>query len=236
MDIIIDDYEFINFKDDNIEINFSTAKNDLDFNIATSKGLNNLENIKKWFHVKEIGYLKQTHSDHIYMYDGIVHQGDAIFTDKPNVAIGIFTADCVPVLIYSKTKSIIAAVHSGWKGTFFEIVYKTIKKIVDVYSVDINDIKVYIGPHNKACCYEFGKDVVEQFYKKSIYKNINFYNNGKLNLEVCILKQLIEAGVPEENIKTLNICTFCNDEYDLFSYRRQKMNSGRLYSFIYMKE
>lgn len=235
MNISVGNYEFINFKDDNIRINFSTAKNNLDFNISTTKGLDNLENIKKWFSVKEVGYLKQTHSDYIHLYDGIVHTGDAIITNKPNVAIGVFTADCVPILIYSKTKSVIAAIHSGWKGTFLEIVYKTIKKIVDIYSVDIKDLKVYIGPHNRECCYEFGKDVAAQFYEKDIYKNIKFYNNGKLNLEACIVKQLAEVGVLKKNIKSLNICTFCNDKYELFSYRKQSVNYGRMYSFIYMK-
>lgn len=235
MNISIDNYEFINFKDDNIRINFSTAKNNLDFNISTSKGLDNLENIKKWFSVREVGYLKQTHSDYIHLYDGLVHEGDAIITDKPNIAIGVFTADCVPILIYSKAKSVVAAVHSGWKGTFLEIVYKTIDRIIDIYSVDIKDIKVYIGPHNRECCYEFGEDVAKEFYKKDIYKDIKFYNSGKLNLEVCIIKQLTEVGVLRENIKSLNICTYCNDKYDLFSYRKQKMNYGRMYSFIYMK-
>ncbi|AGK97292.1 peptidoglycan editing factor PgeF [Clostridium pasteurianum] len=235
MNITVDNYQFINFEDDNIRINFSTAKNNLDFNMSTSEGIENLENIKKWFQVEEVGYLKQTHSDKIYLYDGIVHEGDAIITDKPNVAIGVFTADCVPVLIYSKDRSIIAAVHSGWKGTFLEIVYKTIKRIVDMYSVDVKDIKVYIGPHNRECCYEFGKDIAEKFYEKDIYKNIKFYNNGKLNLEACILRQLVKIGVLKENIKSLNICTFCNDRYELFSYRKQKVNYGRMYSFIYMK-
>lgn len=235
MNITVDNYQFINYEDDNIKINFSTAKNNLDFNMSTSEGIKNLENIKKWFQVDEIGYLKQTHSDKICLYDGIVHEGDAIITDKPNVAIGVFTADCVPVLIYSKDRSIIAAVHSGWKGTFLEIVNKTVKKIVSMYSVDIKDIRVYIGPHNRECCYQFGKDIAEKFYEKDIYKNIKFYNNGKLNLETCIIKQLVEIGVLKENIKSLNICTFCNDEYELFSYRKQKVGYGRMYSFIYMK-
>lgn len=235
MNITVDNYEFINFEDDNIRINFSTAKSNLDFNMSTSEGLENLENIKTWFQVDEVGYLKQTHSDKIYLYDGIVHEGDAIITDKPNVAIGVFTADCVPVLIYSKDRSIIAAVHSGWKGTFLEIVYKTVKRIVNMYSVDVKDIKVYIGPHNRECCYEFGKDIAAKFYEKDIYKNIKFYNNGKLNLEACIIKQLVKIGVLKENIKSLNICTFCNDRYELFSYRKQKVGYGRMYSFIYMK-
>lgn len=235
MNISIDNYEFINFKDDNIRINFSTAKNNLDFNMSTSKGLNNLENIKKWFSVREVGYLKQTHSDNIHLYDDIVHEGDAIITDKQNIAIGVFTADCVPILIYCKSKPVIAAVHSGWRGTLLEIVYKTIKKIIDIYSVDVKDIKVYIGPHNRECCYEFGEDAAKKFYEKDTYKNIKFYNNGKLNLEICIIRQLIKVGILKENIKSLNICTFCNDKYELFSYRKQKMNYGRMYSFIYMK-
>lgn len=235
MNIEIDSYQFINFKDDNININFSTAKNNLDFNINTSKGLDNLENIKEWFDVQSVGYLKQTHSDKICLYDGIINEGDAIITDKPNIAIGVFTADCVPVLIYSKTKAIIAAVHSGWKGTFSQIVYKTIKKIISLYSVDVKDIKVYIGPHNKKCCYEFGKDVADEFYNKDMYKNIKFYENGKLNLKACIIKQITETGVPVKNIRSLDICTFCNKEYELFSYRKQKINYGRMYSFIYIK-
>ncbi|UZW12415.1 peptidoglycan editing factor PgeF [Clostridium pasteurianum] len=235
MDIVIDNYKFINFKDDNININFSTAKNNLDFNINTSEGLNNLENIKQWFGVQSVGYLRQTHSDKICLYDGVIHEGDAIITDKPHTAIGIFTADCVPVLIYSKTRAVIAAVHSGWKGTLSQIVYKTIKKIISLFSINIEDIRVYIGPHNRECCYEFGEDVAEQFYNKDIYRNLKIYENGKLNLETCIKKQITETGVPEKNIKSLNICTYCNEEYDLFSYRKQKINYGRMYSFIYIK-
>lgn len=234
MNITINNYQFINFKDDNININFSTAKNNLDFNMTTSEGISNLENIKNWFRVKEVGYLKQTHSDNIHSYDGTVKVGDAIITDKNNTAIGVFTADCVPVLIYSKDKGIIAAVHSGWKGTFLQIVYKTLVEIINRYSAKEDDIKVYIGPHNKGCCYEFGKQEADLFYKVNMYKNISFYENGNLNLQRCITEQIIHAGIPKKNIIDLDICTFCNDKYELFSYRKQKMNYGRMFSFIYM--
>ncbi|SMC21549.1 conserved hypothetical protein [Clostridium acidisoli DSM 12555] len=235
MKSVINNFEYIEILDENINMNFSTAKNGLDFNMNTENGLNNLENIKDWFNVNKVGYLKQTHSDNILVYDGLMHDGDAIITDKPNVAVGVFTADCVPILIYSKKRNVIAAVHSGWKGTLSQIVLKTVKKLINEYDVDLDDIKVCIGPHNRSCCYDFGEETVKKFYEVDIYKNIHIYENGKLDLKKCIVKQLLSLGLIENNIKDVNVCTFCNNEYDLFSYRKHKEDSGRMFSFIFFK-
>jgi copper oxidase (laccase) domain-containing protein len=43
--------------------------------------------------------------------------GDAVITDLKGIAIGVKTADCVPILLYDRSKNLIAAVHSGWRGT-----------------------------------------------------------------------------------------------------------------------
>lgn len=235
--IIDNSFEFINFNYKNIELNFSTAKNDLDFNMNTQKGLDNLNKIKEWFNVKDVIYLKQTHSDHIMLYEDkyTMHCGDAIITDKPNVAIGAFTADCVPVLLYSKKKPVIAAVHSGWKGTLKEIVLKTVEKMIECYDVKPEDIVAYVGPHNRACCYEFGKEEAEQFNNVDIYSGLDIYENGKLNLSKCIEKQLLTVGLKVDNIKDTGICTYCNSEYELYSYRRKKDGCGRMFSFIFIK-
>lgn len=42
---------------------------------------------------------------------------DAFVTNLPGVAIGVRTADCIPVLLYDPEKRVVAAVHAGWKGT-----------------------------------------------------------------------------------------------------------------------
>lgn len=236
MKSIIDKFEFISFNDNFIELNFSTAKNGLDFNMNTQNGLKNLENIKKWFDLNAVGYLKQTHSDEVVFYDSIVKDGDALITDKPNIAIGVFTADCVPVLIYDKKNKIIAAVHSGWKGTLMQIVSKTILTMRDTYKISLDDIIVYIGPHNRSCCYEFGQEALKQFYEVDIYKELNIYINGKLDLDKCIRSQLINIGLNENNIQDVKICTSCDDEYELFSYRKQKENCGRMFSFIFIRK
>lgn len=51
---------------------------------------------------------------------------DAFVTNMPGVAIGVRTADCIPVLLYDPVKRVVAAVHAGWKGTVLHISQKAI--------------------------------------------------------------------------------------------------------------
>lgn len=233
--LYIHNYEFLKAGKDKAKFIFSTASGDLNFNKNFNVGLENIYKLKEWFNLREIGFLNQIHSDLIYNYDGEVHEGDALITDKKNVALGVFTADCVPILLYDKVNGIIAAVHSGWKGTLLDICGKTVSKMKQEYGVKAEDLIVYIGPHNKECCYEVGQDVVDKFLKKPSYEKLSIINNGKLNLEKCIINALIEKGVSEDNINTLNICTYCSKEEKLYSYRKNGESKGRLFSFIFLQ-
>jgi len=232
--IYIDNYKLFKASINKAEFIFSTASGNLNFNKNLSQGMENLFKVKEWFNLREIGFLNQTHSDTIYNYDGEVHDGDALITDKKNIALSVFTADCVPILLYDKVHSVIAAVHSGWKGTLLDICGKTVDKMREEYGAQAKDIIVYIGPHNKGCCYEIGEDVAEKFEKNLSYEKITVINNGKLDLEKCIINSLIEKGVQEANINTLNICTYCNKEEKLYSYRKNGESNGRLLSFVFL--
>src|SRR3712207_7885382 len=44
-------------------------------------------------------------------------------------SIGVFTADCVPILLVDKQNKAIAAVHSGWRGTVQDIDLNTIEEL-----------------------------------------------------------------------------------------------------------
>lgn len=231
----IDDFEFISFESGRAKVYFSTSKGNLDFNKNKKEGLDNLNKLKKWFDVKEVGYLNQIHSDIIYVFDGNMYDGDAIITDKKKIAIGVFTADCVPVLIYDKKLNISSAVHSGWKGTIKCIVKKTIDKMIYSYGSNIDDIIVWIGPHNKECCYEVSEDLIEKFKNIDIYKEININKGRYLSLEKCILGQLDTIGINKNNVILLNKCTYCDRENGFFSYRRDNDKSGRMFSFIIVK-
>ncbi|WP_291568488.1 peptidoglycan editing factor PgeF [Clostridium sp. UBA2485] len=234
----ISDYEFVTYKEENINIVFSTSKNNLNFNKRTKEGQNNLNNLKDLFKLDEVIYLNQIHSDivHIYENDNITNlDGDSIITSKNKTAIGIFTADCVPVIIVDNKKKVVAAIHSGWKGTFNLIVTKTIEKIIKEYGCNEEDLKVYIGPHNKECCYEVSEELIEKFKALPIYKYENISNGRYLNLQECIRVQLTNLNIKKDNIYSADICTYCNSEYKLYSYRKEHEKEGRLFSFVYIE-
>lgn len=234
MDIIsVEGFEFLKISDNGAEFVFSTAKNRLNFNKNIEEGIDNLNNLKKWFDLKDIGFVSQTHSNDVFYFDGSINEGDAVLNDRPGVGIGIFTADCVPVLIWNKEKSIAAAVHSGWKGTLLSIVCKTIDKLILDYGIDVSQTIAYIGPHNKSCCYEIGEDLMTKFNESHEFTGLDIIKDNKLDLEKCIKNQLTNKGLLNENIHSLNICSHCNDEFKFHSYRKDKKDYGRMFSFIY---
>ena len=231
--ISIENYEFITEDLGTALVVFSTAKNGLNFYSKADPGKENIEKLKSWFPVEEVAYLSQIHSDLVFTNDCRGCEGDAIITDKSGVAVGVFTADCVPVIIYDPVHMAAAAVHSGWKGTYSLIVSKTIDKMKNAYGSVPADMKVFIGPNMRECCYEVSEELVQKFRESDYYKDTDAFQGRKLSMEKCILRQLENQGVHDENIKVTGLCTSCS-KVELYSYRRGEKDK-RLFSFIYIK-
>lgn len=163
---------------------------------------------------------------------------DALCSNLENLLIGVKTADCVPVLIADKTTNAYAAIHAGWRGTVESIVVKTVQKMRETYGTDEQALICAIGPAAGCKNYEVGSDVIEAFEEK-------FSTCGKLfmptreghaliDLHTANKDQLLNVGVPEQNIFTAPFCTM--ERLDLFfSYRAEKRlygKTGRLMSVI----
>ena len=230
--------DFLKIEDKNFTLVFTNAENERSFNRSTESGVKELNSLKNSFNVKNVVYLKQIHSDKVLSYefcdeDFNENEGDAIITDEKEVIIGVFTADCVPIILVDDVKGVSAAIHSGWRGTFESITLKTVEKMKSEYGCKAEDIKAFIGPHIRKCCYEVSQDLKEKFLekKKEIDSSILF-NGRNLNLEICIEKDLIDGGLKEENINSLNLCTYCSNEIKLHSYRKSEGAYGRMFSFV----
>ena len=65
--------------------------------------------------------------DKKYKFNKKKLKGDALITSVSNVAIGVLTADCVPILIYDQKLKIISVIHAGWKGTYHGIINNVVK-------------------------------------------------------------------------------------------------------------
>jgi len=183
----------------------------------------------------------QVHGDEIYIVTDIdrnrgwldpssaVKNTDGFVTNKKNLALTVFLADCAGVLMYDPKNGAIGAVHSGWKGTKKKIANKAIKVMNECYKTKPQDLKVFITPSIRSCCYEVGADVKEQFdnYSFAIEED-----NGKYRLDLAsiIVVDLLKKGVLEKNIELSHMCTCCQKE--LYSYRREKEKAGRMAALI----
>ncbi len=176
-------------------------------------------------------FQKQIHSNKI----NIVHkcyprvESDGMITNEKGIFLIISLADCCGILMYDKKKEIIAALHSGWRGTEQGISKDAIKLLIDKYHSNPQDLLVWITPCAGAEDYEVGWDVAKFFPN-----NIIAQQNGKylLDLKSVITKQLVDKGVCKQNIQVSPESTISNLNYH--SFRRDKDQSGRMAAFIGM--
>lgn len=178
---------------------------------------------------------KQVHGDSIIVADEsylgkshlINEEADAVMTNVPGLAIGVLTADCLPIFIYDKSNKAIAMLHCGWRPLSKGIISKSVKLMSKKFLTDPQSLIVVFGPSIKGCCYEVGKEM-RDFFKDGFIKR-----NNSLYLDLCepAKKELLDCGVREKNIFESRICTSCmNDEF--FSYRREGVDAGRSLSLL----
>jgi hypothetical protein len=152
--------------------------------------------------------------------------GDALIANLPNVLLGIQTADCLPIVLVDERTRAFAGVHAGWRGTFQEIVARTVERMQQVYNSRLADLHAALGPAICAENFEVGPEVLAQFRRKFRYADELISNeqpNGKghIDLNRCNAQQLIDAGVKPENIYDSALCTVARNDL-FFSYRKER--------------
>ena len=164
-------------------------------------------------------------------YDTAVEATDAMVTAVPGVCLAVLTADCVPVLLFDPRKRVVAVVHAGWRGSVKLIARKTVEILNQEFNCEPGDLLAGIGPSIGPCHYEIGPDVITQV--KDTFGGTDGYINvespdgkGYFNLWEANKRQIMEAGVPPQNIEIARICTYCNAHL-FFSVRHQKGTTGR---------
>ena len=179
-----------------------------------------------------VAYQHQIHSDIITYVEnpGFVGDADAMYTDKKNLALAVGSADCNTIFFYDTKKEVIAAIHSGWRGTHKRIAEKTIYALQEKFSSKPENIFAYMPPAITYLNYQVGKDVSEKFSNKFVHK---IGDSIYIDVTKANYTMLLNAGIPAEQIQVSNLCSFANA--NLFhSYRRDKENSGRAWGMIYM--
>ena len=167
--------------------------------------------------------MNQTHSNNVVLinpnnnYSKI--DADAIITKSKGFALGVLTADCVPIIFYDQINNTIGCVHAGWKGAFSGIIENLIDKLIGINKKF--KITASVGP----CIQQKSYEVDHSFFK-------NFVNDDKENellfkkknsekflfdLRGYVNKKLKNNGIID--VDNIEMDTFSDDK-NFFSYRR----------------
>lgn len=160
-------------------------------------------------------------------------EGDALVSDRAGLALGVWVADCLPILICDPRTRALAAVHAGWRGTASGVLPETIRALRESYGVRASDVRIAIGPAIGPCCFEVGRDVVDALTTSDPGAAAFVYRGAshRIDLREANRAQALTAGVSSEHIHVTPLCTMCRP--DLFeSYRRSGGGAARMAGMI----
>ena len=166
---------------------------------------------------------------------------DAFITKLPGVAIGVRTADCVPVLLYDPEKRVVAAIHAGWKGTVLHISQCAINVMVQDFKCRPESIRAAIGPAIGPDSFQVGEEVATRFKEAGfpVDEIWSFRGSGDgrpmsgghhIDLFKANRWLLEQAGILSENIHECGIDTYTTEAF--FSARREGVACGRIINAI----
>lgn len=188
--------------------------------------------------------VNQVHGETVVRVDALDYRGaraahaDAIITNEPGIAVGVETADCVPVLLFDPVKPAVAAVHAGWRSTVKKIVQKAINRMSEEFGSDPARMIAAIGPAIGPECYEVDEPVMGPVKEAfSFWKNVTTPRGGdrwNLDLVKANKMELMQIGLAEKNIHSIGMCTSCRR--DLFYSFRAEGRTGRMLSVIMIKQ
>ena len=177
-------------------------------------------------------FLRQVHGADVLTVDsaGLAGKGDVAITDRPGLPVAVFTADCVPLVLYDPVGRRLALAHAGWRGTAQSAARAAVAALVDAGGAPETLVGA-IGPSIGPCCYEVDEPVKECFDaalpdRWPAWAAATAPGRWMLDLWQANLDQLAMAGVDPARIDSARLCTSCREDL-FFSYRRGR-RQGRL--------
>lgn len=159
---------------------------------------------------------------------------DALITNVPELPLMLCFADCTPLLFFDEEHRAIGIAHGGWKGTVQRIAGKTLRAMEEQFGTRAENCLAAIGPAIGPKHYAVGEEVAANFRKEFSYaEEFSELRDGKtyLNLWEANRRQLLEAGMKDENIDMASACTV-EDNAWYFSYRAEGAVTGRIAALI----
>lgn len=154
-----------------------------DFDVSEVRS--NIEYVRQSMGAKNVILLNQVHGVDVLDADNnnlnYTESADGVVTSKANIALAIQTADCVPVLFFSKNS--VGAAHCGWRGAKDGIIRNIkdimLQKLSDIEDPLERDIFAIIGPSIHQSSYEVGQEYYQSFLDDNQANEIFFINSQR---------------------------------------------------------
>jgi purine-nucleoside/S-methyl-5'-thioadenosine phosphorylase / adenosine deaminase len=177
-------------------------------------------------------FLRQVHGADVVVADrgGLVGQADALMTSRRGLPLAIFTADCLPVVVYDPPNQRLAMAHAGWRGTALGISMAAAAALAAAGGAPETFVAA-IGPSIGPCCYEVDGPVIDKLEtgfpdRWPAWVTATAPGKWMLDLWRANEDQLVAAGLDRARIDNPRLCTACRPDL-FFSYRRGR-GQGRL--------
>ncbi len=195
----------------------------------------NRDRVAACFHGRRLSLVRQVHGTGIRIVAGAAAgagndpappEADALVTDAAGVWLAVLVADCQPVLIADPERGVVAAVHSGWRGSIANIIGRTVSVMTTRYGCRPEGMLAGIGPSLGPCCAEF------IHYRTEIPRPFWGYRDHRSHFDFWAVSrdQLLDAGLRSDRIEESRICTRCRPDR-FFSYRHTR-TTGRFAAVI----
>ena len=158
--------------------------------------------------------------------EACVGAADGLVTSEPGVALAVWTADCVPMILVAPRA--VAAVHAGWRGCAEGIASVAVSRLTALGDTPPEALTAYLGPAISARHYQVGAEVAATLAATGV--DPTFWLHGdRVDLRSFLTAQLTVLGV--NRVHTVGECTFHSP--DLASYRRDGEEAGRQWSLAF---
>ena len=141
-------------------------------------------------------------------------------TDRPDLLLGILTADCAPVL-FADRGGVVGAAHAGWRGALAGVTDATIAAM-ERLGARRERIAAAVGPCIAQPSLRSGRRVPRALPSTPTRDNERFFIAGPpgkphFDLEAYVVHRLIAAGIDE--VEALGLDTYADPDR-FYSYRR----------------
>ena len=175
---------------------------------------------------KKIVSLNQVHGDQIHEAGlSMLPDGDGIYTNNPDLVLGIALADCCGIMIYDPKNMAIMALHAGWRGAKLDIGLKGMEIMKEQFGTNPSDALIWLTPCAGKDRYEVGPEFMDLFPGFVDQVNLKYH----FDLRSYIASTLTETGVQSQHIELSTICTIKDDRFHSF---RREGNMGRNIAFL----